>query len=117
MNSIEYKNIISEKDVLNYSTLNTTLKELYATKKLKLVSEIEKILKSNKIVKPELHSDPNNQTTDYFKIDLTLEEIAEIANMFFELEVQYAGENGETTPACAFYASLADKWAALNFKV
>jgi uncharacterized protein YpuA (DUF1002 family) len=113
MNSEEFKKMTTSKYVLDYSSLHITLKEVAAIKDIKLTSEIERILKENKIEKPELHSKPYDETTDYFKIDLTSDQIEKIIDHFFNLETQFVGENGETTQTCAFYASLVDIWNRL----
>ena len=114
MDSSEYKNIISNKNVLDNTTLNITLKELSAAKETKLVSEIERILSNNKIEKPIHHANPDDKSTDYFYVNLTSEQIETIIDLFLNLEAQYVSEDGTATPTCAFYASLVDRWQALS---
>jgi len=114
MDSEDYKNIKDFKNVLDYGTLEITLKELNAINQNDLAFEIARIIKNNKIQKPQFHNKPNEQSSDYFIIDLTSDKIELVADHFLNLEVQHVGENGETTPLCAYYASLGDKWNSLN---
>ncbi len=114
MKSEEYKRLISERNVLDKTTLNITLKEVFSRQEFELVNEIQRILENNQIAKPELHSKPRDQMTNYYKVDLTPEQIEKIIDIFFELEASYVRENGETTPTAAFYAGLVDKWNQLT---
>ena len=113
MKSEDYKRLISERNVLDKTTLNVTLKEVFSRQEFELVNEIQRILENNQIVKPELHMKPGDQMTNYYKVDLTPEQIEKIIDIFFKLESSYVGENGETTPTAAFYAGLVDKWNRL----
>ena len=110
MEAEEYKELIRSKGVLGYTTLNITLKELIAKKDIRLTTEITRILHINKIEKPALHINPNDNTTNYYKIDLSKEDIDAIADIFFDLEASFVGKDGSTTPTAAFYADLADRW-------
>jgi hypothetical protein len=110
MNFEEYKRLISESDVFDKTTLGVTLKEVFSRKEFELVNEIQRILKNNQIVKPELHAKPYDEMTNYYKADLTSNQVEKILDIFIELEASYTGTNGETTPTAAFYAALADKW-------
>ncbi|MCU7550130.1 hypothetical protein OCK74_13485 [Chitinophagaceae bacterium LB-8] len=114
MKDEEYKRLINERDVLDRTTLNVTLKEVVSRHELELASEIQRILKNNKIQKPDLHLKPYDTTTNYYKVDLTSDHIEKIIDIFFELESSHIGENGETTPTASFYASLVDKWNELT---
>ena len=113
MKAEEYKRLISESNVFDKTTLNVTLKEVFSRQEFDLVNEIQRILENNQIVKPELHAKPYDETTNYYKVDLTSDQIEKIIDIFFELEASYVGENGETTPTAAFYAGLVDKWNQL----
>ena len=44
MNAEEYKSLINEKDVLDHTTLNVTLKELVSRQEFELVTAIKRIL-------------------------------------------------------------------------
>jgi hypothetical protein len=44
MNAEEYKSLINEKDVLDHTTLNVTLKELVSRQEFELVAAIKRIL-------------------------------------------------------------------------
>lgn len=114
MKSEENKKLSSSKSILGFDTLSVTLKELNAINNFNLATEIERIMENNKIEKPELHNKQNDQFTDSFIIDLTSDQIETIADHFFDLEVQHIGKEGETTPLCAYYATLADDWNNLN---
>jgi uncharacterized protein YpuA (DUF1002 family) len=113
MKAEDYKRLISERDVFDKTTLNVTLKEVYSKHEFELVKEIQRILENNQILKPELHTKPYDETTNYYKVDITSDQVEKIIDIFFELEASYIGENGETTPTAAFYAGLADKWNQL----
>ena len=114
MNSEEYKKITNSNYVLAYGILDTTLKELNNANEKDLATEIERILKYNKIEKPVLHSKPHEKFTDYYKIDLTSDQVEIIADYFYNLEVNFVGKDGETTALCSYYASLADQWNMIN---
>ena len=101
---------MSDTKVLDYSTLNITLKELTAAKHYPLAEKIKTILQE----KQEDKLRPGDHTGQYFKVDLNTEEINEIVDLFLGLEVEYVGEDGETTPTGSFYASLTDKWNLLG---
>ncbi len=113
MNTKDYKEIIASKNVLGYSTLEITLKEASANNNLALISEIDRILKNNKIPKPDLHNDKFSHTSDYYIVDLDVQFIDKIVEMFFLLEAQNVSEDGETTSTASYYASLVDQWNAL----
>lgn len=113
MKDEEYKRLINERDVLDYTTLNVTLKEVVSRQEYELASEIQRVLKNNKIQKPDLHLKPYYTTTNYYKVDLTSDHIEKIIDIFFELESSHISENGETTSTASFYASLVDKWNEL----
>ena len=72
--------------------------------------QIERILRENKIPIPDLHSDLNVETTAYFKIDLTVDEVENIVEYFLDLELENLSYDNELTPACAYYTSLVNKW-------
>jgi hypothetical protein len=110
MTTDEYKQIIMKHDVLDYTTLNITVKELTAKKDFELAEEIQRILSDNKIDKPVLHDKLDDASTNYYKVDLSDDNVDKIRDMFLELEVSFVSEDGDTTPTASFYASLADKW-------
>ncbi|RYZ18239.1 MAG: hypothetical protein EOO10_26045 [Chitinophagaceae bacterium] len=114
MNAEEYKSLINQKNVLEHTTLDVTLKELVSRQEFELAAGIKRILQNNQLVKPLLHADPYNVSTAYYNVDLAADEIDRIIDIFFELEACYVGEDGETTPTASFYASLVDKWNKLT---
>ena len=114
MKAEEYKTLINQKDVLDHTTLNITLKELASRQEIKLTKEINRILKNNQIEKPELHSKPFDFSNTYYKVDLTSDDVEKIINIFFDLEASHVGQDGKTTPIVSFYASLVDKWNQLT---
>lgn len=113
MNAEEYKRLINQNDVLDYTTLNVTLKELVSKHEFEIAAKIKQLLERNKIIKPELHSKPYDTSATYYKVDLTSDDIETIIEMLFELEASHVGEDGETTPTASFYASLVDRWNKL----
>lgn len=114
MKAEEYKSLINEKDVLDHTTLNVTLKELASRQEIKLKREINRILENNQIEKPELHSKPFDFSSTYYKVDLTSDDIEKIIDIFFELEASHVDQDLKTNPTASFYASLVDKWNQLT---
>ena len=114
MNAEEYKSLINQRDVLDHTTLNITLKEMISRQEFELAGNIQRILENNKITKPKLHSKPYDTSTTYYKVNLSYDIIEKIIDIFFDLEASHVSENGETTPTAAFYASLVDKWNKLT---
>lgn len=114
MNAEEYKRLIDQKDVLDYTTLNVTLKELVSRQEFDLAGKIKLIIENNKLAKPDLHSKPFETATSYYKVDLSSDDVEKIIDVFFDLEVSHVAENGESTPTASFYASLVDKWNELT---
>ncbi len=112
MDEKEYKARISEQNMLGYSTLHITLIELAARKEDRLITAIQRILEHNGVPKPE--NAPNDQSTNFYRVDLPQEDIETIRDMFLDLEAHYTDEHGEITPTAAFYSSLADKWESLS---
>lgn len=112
MTEEEYKKRISEKDVLDHTTLNVTLKEVASIKEFELSKEIERVLKNNKIEKPDIQS--MAYSTNYYKVDLSPDHIERIIDIFIDLEESHSGVDGEPTPTASFYASLGDKWSELE---
>ncbi len=113
MNNEEYKRLITENDVLDYGTIDITLKEVISKQEFELANKLQRILKNNEIKKPDLHLSPSEITTSYYRIDLSSDDIEKLVDIFFDLEVSHIGINGETTPAASLYASLVDKWNRL----
>lgn len=114
MNAEEYKDLINQKNVIDHTTLNVTLKELVSRQDYELSAKLKHILETNKIAKPDLHSKRFNTSTNYYKVDLSFDDTEKIIEILFDLEASHVGENGETTPTAAFYVSLVDKWNALT---
>lgn len=110
MNAQQYKRLINQKNVLDHTTLNVTLKELTLRREFELVEAIKLILVNNQIVKPSLHGDPYNVSTTYYKVDLSSDDVDKIIDIFFELEAAHVGKHGESTPTTSFYTSLVDRW-------
>ncbi|HYO22511.1 MAG TPA: hypothetical protein VER36_08900 [Flavisolibacter sp.] len=115
MNAEEYKSLINRKDVLDYSTLNITLKELVSTQEFELAGNLKRIIENNKIAKPDLHSKPHNTSTTHYTVGLSSDDIEKIIDLFFDLEASHLDENGETTPTASFYASFVDRWNELTY--
>lgn len=110
MNAEEYRSLINQKNVLDHTTLSVTLNELVLCQEFELAAGINRILQNNQIVKPLLHADPYSLSTAYYNVDLSSDDVDKIRDIFFELEANYVGKEGETTPKASFYASLVDKW-------
>jgi hypothetical protein len=109
MNAEEYKSLINQKDVLDHTTLNITLKELVSRQEFELAGNLKRILENNKIDKADLHSKPYDTSSTYYKVDFSSDDIEKIIDIFFDLEASHVSEGGETTPTASFYASLVDK--------
>jgi hypothetical protein len=110
MNTDEYKLLIKSKDVLDYRTLKVTIDELERLDNKRLIEEVKRIITDNKIEKPTLHNQKDEQTTDYYKIDLSLDDIEYIVSMFGNREVASLGPDYESTTAASLYATLLDNW-------
>jgi len=113
MNAEDYKLLISQKSVLDHTTLNITLKEMASRQEFEVAREIKRVLENNKISKPDLHENPYDTTNTYYNVDLSSDDIEKITDSFFDLEAKNIGKNGETTPITSFYATLVDKWNLL----
>jgi uncharacterized protein YpuA (DUF1002 family) len=110
MTTDDYKVLIKSKDVLDRGTLNVTIEELERIGESRLTQEIKRIFADNKIEKPTNHNKQNDLTTEYYKIDLTADDIGFIVSMFGNREVESLGPNYETTRAASFYATMLDNW-------
>ena len=109
MNAEEYKSSINRTHVLDHTTLDITLKELSSRQEFELAENIQRILQKNKLPKPELQSKFYDNSTSYYKVDLSSDSVKKIIDIFFDLEGSHVGKKGETTPTASFYASLVDK--------
>ena len=114
MNEEEYNSLINQKNVLDHTALNVTLKELVSRQESDLAADLRRIIEHNKIPKPTLHAKPYDTSATYYTIDLSAEDVEKIIDIFFDLEASHVDENGETTPTSSFYASLVDKWSLLR---
>lgn len=114
MDEETYQRLISEPDVLDHTTLNVTLKEVVAQQEFALAAAIQHILQENKIEKPS-HS-PNQYDTrpNYYKVDLSADNVDQIITILEDLEASFTSDHGKPTPTSAFYASLAEKWANVS---
>jgi len=110
MKTEEYKRIIKNENVLDQGTSNVTSQELAKSGREELVSEIDRILLENLIEKPVNHNRPDDQETNYFRIDLDTDSIEEIVSMFGDLEIGALGLDYESTASANFYARILDKW-------
>ncbi|WBX72857.1 hypothetical protein PG913_08725 [Tenacibaculum pacificus] len=113
MRTQEYNRITKERNVLDFGTLKETKKQLEINKLTELESEIDRIIKENKIQKPELHNEPNSTETNFFLIDLNSDQIEIIVSIFGDLEVGNLGLNYESTYSANFFAKMLDKWSNL----
>jgi hypothetical protein len=114
MDAEAYNKAISGKDVLDHTTLNITLKELTAAKYVRLAEELQRILRENKIPKPEQPAKAYDPSPNYYKVDLPVDGIEEILDLLWSLEEGFLTEDGQPTPTSSFYAGLADKWDNLT---
>ena len=110
MTTDDYKVLIRNKDVLDRGTLNVTIEELERIGETRLIQEIKRVLADNKIEKPTSHNKQNDQATEYYKIDLTPDDIDSIVSMFGNREVESLGRDYEPTRAASFYATMLDNW-------
>ena len=110
MNADNYKALTKTKNVLDHGTLKLTIKELDRISESRLIHEIERIIKDNKIAKPTLHQKQDDLTSEYYTVDLTADDIDAIVLIFGDREVESLGPNYETTSAASLYATTLDKW-------
>ena len=111
MDNEKYKNLTEQNNVVDYTTLNVTLKELSSKVQVNLTEKVKQIVSNNLIEKPSQHNRSSAQATSYYFVDLSRDEIEYIIEMYLELEASFLSESGDTTPTASFYASLADKWS------
>jgi len=110
METGDYQKLIKSKNVLDYGTLNVTLEELQKLGDARLMMQLERIMRDNRIEKPTEHNKRDEKATDYYTIDLDVDDISAIVSMFGDKEVGSLGPNYETTKAASFYATLLDNW-------
>lgn len=110
MTTDDYKVLIKSRDVLDRGTLITTIEELERIDETRLTIEVKRIVAHNKIENPTLHNNQDDLTTEYFKIDLTTDDIEFIVSMLGNREVESLGQNYESTRAASFYATMLDNW-------
>jgi len=103
-----------EKNILSSEVIIETRKQLVNINSNELVKELDRIITNNKVGKPDLHNNPTNQKTDYYKIDLQTDQIEIIVMMFGNLEVYNLGHNYESTELAIKFANLLDKWNELH---
>lgn len=110
MDTAEYHKIITEGNVLDFKTLQLTRTELTKLGDVKTLAEIDRILKFNKVEKPELHGDKDNEETNHYFIDLDVDSMERIIDMCGDLEVNSLDIDYNSTRQTTIYASLLDKW-------
>lgn len=100
--------------LLDYTTLNVTLKEVAFKKDAALQASLERILSHNKV---DLPAEPGNTAkgANYYTVDLSPDQVEQILDILFELEAGNVDEDGIATPTGSFYATLVDKWMALKY--
>lgn len=113
MEQAEYNQMDHEKNVLDHTTLNVTLKELASRKESALAEAIRHILEHNSIPKPGLDDKPFDTSVTYYKVDLQPSEVERIIDIFLDQEAQHVDKHGDSTATAAFYTSLVEKWEGL----
>jgi len=110
METEEYQKIIKSKNVLDYGTLNVTMEALKKLGDTRLVMQVERIMRDNGIEKPKQHNKRDEKTTNYYTIDLDVDDISAIVSMLGDKEAGSLGPNYETTRAASLYGTLLDNW-------
>ncbi len=101
--------MVKENNVLDFNTLEITKHHLQKAGFYRLKSELERILKYNNIQKLFSNGFLQHNTT-YYEIDLTIDDISIIVDMFADLEVSALDINYDTTRNASYFAKLLDKW-------
>jgi len=98
--------------IINYSSLKITIEELAKAGKTDMVGKLENILQNNEREKSDRHNLKHDKTSNY-NVDLTSDEINEIKDMFFDLEIASLDENYEATSSSNLYVTLLNNWSSL----
>ena len=97
-------------DSIDYKTLIETRNELLKVNNNRVVDEIIRILKNNEIEKSAKHNKLNDKNTSHYVVDLKLEYIDEIIELFGDLETKSLSEKYESTPESIKFSRIVDKW-------
>ena len=109
MDANEYRLLKSSGDILDFATLKETEKCLIEAGHAQLAQSVAQILVNNKIEKPYYH-DKSEEHTNYYRVDLSSEDVEIIVSVFGDKEVSALTADFETTPLASHYASMLDRW-------
>jgi hypothetical protein len=113
MNAAEYKMACQQPATFSRFIIEETARLLTTDSKLK--ARLEAISTQEPIQKPTLHNGERN--ADYFPVNLSQAEAAEIIDILLSAEAEAVSPDGETTPYASFIVRLVDVWSAyLDFK-
>ncbi|MDA9189415.1 hypothetical protein N9O57_00370 [bacterium] len=110
MKQFKYKKICEQACTLRRATLEETI-TLIDEKNQAISEKLKKILNSTPVSKPKNHK--GDASSDFFKIDLTNEELEFVVEVIQDAEVSALGNNGETTPMASHYSELLNIWNAI----
>jgi hypothetical protein len=114
MTTKKYKEILMGKDVLDHNTLDVTLKYFNTKKQFNKAEVVQRILNNNKIEKPPLHNNAGEISTNYYRIDPNDLDFERIIIFFINYHINFTEKEGVTTPMSLMYASIVDKWNAID---
>ena len=104
MDTRQYKAICELPDVMSRGVLEDSAREI----SLHLGLLLREILEGAPVPKPKLHN--GDESTDYFHVDIGLEEAEETASDLLSAETDAVSPEGDTTPEASYIASLVDEW-------
>uniref|UniRef100_UPI004049C164 hypothetical protein n=1 Tax=Flavobacterium sp. TaxID=239 RepID=UPI004049C164 len=102
--------MILNENILDYLTIKSTLNELIKFGETEIADNLLDILNHNEVPKHEMHNQKDNINTSHFKINLSVELIDKIIDLFTDLEVKSLTENGESTNSTNHHTYLLEKW-------
>ncbi|WP_036253685.1 hypothetical protein [Methylobacter sp. BBA5.1] len=110
METRAYHEICSKPSSFSRQEIEQTLAALekVESNKMGLISDT---LKSKPAEKPAQHR--GSKETDYFLVQITIEDAEKIVEALGTLEAQSVSPEGHTTREASYYASLLDRW--LNY--
>lgn len=103
-------------NTIDYTSISETIKALSTIGQKKIVNKLENILENYELQKPELHNNKKDNTTSYYEVNLTEEELEVITDLFLDLEVGSLTEEGEAGNSTERYLTILNNWSNITGK-